>query len=87
LVAGLIESEAARCDDDDLGLRCSDLLPRHRDGSITGASENWFTASSDNEVGHPVTGSEGRFDPLQDEDAAPRELVNGRKNLHETSSQ
>jgi hypothetical protein len=82
----LVESKAAWCDDDDLGLRRSDLLPRHGDGSITGASENRFTASGDNEVGHPVTGSEGRFDPLQDEDAAPRELVNGRENLRETAS-
>lgn len=87
LSAGLLESEAARRDHDDVGLRLRDRFPSRGDRSFTGASEYRITPRGRHEIGYPVSGAEGRIDPFQDEDSAPGKCTDGCLNIAQATSQ
>ena len=71
LFAGLLETKAAGRDHDDIGPSTRDRFPGRGHGSLSGVSEYGFAPRGRHEVRNPMASTEGRIDPLQDENPAP----------------
>ncbi|OLE79781.1 MAG: hypothetical protein AUG74_01280 [Bacteroidetes bacterium 13_1_20CM_4_60_6] len=64
----ILQPIAARCDDQNLGIGCGDIVPGNPPRIAPGLTEGVFAASRGNHFGHPVAATEKRLGPLQERD-------------------
>src|SRR5712692_3201892 len=70
-LAGAFEREAARHEDDDLGVVVGDATPGDLGRGPSLSRELISSAREANHLGYPVAGGEGRVEPLHSEDTGP----------------
>jgi hypothetical protein len=76
--SGIVCTEAAGRDDDQLGLRAPHGLPCRRPRRLTGRSEHVDTARELDHLRKPMTGRERRLEPFGEENAPPRQAADCR---------